>query len=93
MNGYPHEADLLRIEKWDPMDFDGWMAFVRDLWTYPECWNLVNKVHRVATGGWSGNEDLIHAMVRNVVAWSLYWESSNRGGYYEFCRIGWGPEQ
>jgi hypothetical protein len=82
---YPTEADLATIANWDPMDFDGWMEFVRELWAYPEYWSCVDGHHRIATGGWSGNECLIGAMQENVVAWSLYWKSSTRGGAYEFC--------
>ncbi len=89
MNEYPTEADLDTIASWDPLDFDGWMQFVRDRWSYPERWGCVDGVYKFATGGWSGNEDLVLAMGRNALAWSLYWESSSRGGAYEFCKLVW----
>ena len=34
------------------------------------------------TGGWSGNEDLIRAFMRNAVAWSISWKASVAGGAY-----------
>ena len=36
-----------------------------------------------ATGGWSGNESIIHAMQENIM-WKLRWISSHRGGKYGF---------
>lgn len=38
----------------------------------------------MATGGWSGNEDVIGALQRNTVLWLVSWSASVRGGYYEF---------
>ena len=37
-----------------------------------------------ATGGWSGNEDVIGALQDNTVLWMFTWSASVRGGYYEF---------
>jgi len=37
-----------------------------------------------ATGGWSGNEDVIAALQQNTVLWLFSWSASVRGGYYEF---------
>lgn len=37
----------------------------------------------MATGGWSGNEDIINAMSKNIF-WALYWQESKRGGGYTF---------
>jgi len=39
------------------------------------------------TGGWSGNEEIIRAMQDNRVWWGMFWESSRRGGHYEFCDL------
>lgn len=35
---------------------------------------------RIATGGWSENEDFVSSLRENRVLWSLCWESSHRGG-------------
>lgn len=37
----------------------------------------------VATGGWSGNEDIIGHMRRSFF-WFAYWQTSRRGGGYTF---------
>lgn len=36
------------------------------------------------TWGWSGNEDLLNALIENQLFWGLYWESSTIGGHYIF---------
>lgn len=57
----------------------------------PHEWNDMEKykdtiVHKykIATGGWSGNESIIHAMQSNRMLWHLNWEQSRRGGHYIF---------
>ena len=37
---------------------------------------------RFATGGWSGNESLIHALRRNGIVHGLTWVMSRRGGLH-----------
>jgi hypothetical protein len=98
-DGYPTEAALEKIEKWDYKD--GWtelLAFVRELWAYTEYWReeknvatidlpnykVVADVYYVSTAGWSGNESIIHALEKNWMFWTFCWEQSNRGGHYIF---------
>ena len=38
---------------------------------------------RIATGGWSGMEDFLSAVMSNV-ALAYYWQSTHRGGLYVF---------
>ena len=38
----------------------------------------------MATGGWSGNESIISSLQDNIMFWSMYWESSHRGGLFIF---------
>ena len=38
---------------------------------------------RIATGGWSGMEDLMSAVMSNI-ALVYYWQSTHRGGLYVF---------
>lgn len=40
---------------------------------------------RLATGGWSGNEELIDAMLGHPTAWALTWRLSARGGLHIFA--------
>lgn len=82
--GYPSDETLDLIEKWPHTDFAGLLAFVRSAWEYPEYWKVRGRWHRVVTGGWSGNEDLIGALKSNAVFWAMYWQSSHRGGLYHF---------
>ncbi len=39
---------------------------------------------KLATGGWSHNEEVISALYANHVFWGMCWVKSERGGYYEF---------
>ena len=77
-------------------EFGAFMYYVRSLWWNPE-WGWTVRKRRVrtvggrlvrryeiSTGGWSGNEDLIGAMMANNSFWMLAWSSSRRGGHYVF---------
>jgi len=84
-DGYPSEAELERIAGWDPHDVAGWLDYVRERWRWAEdgYWNQGPATLAMSTGGWSGNEDLVGAMQRNVPLWMILWESSRRGGHYQ----------
>jgi len=84
-DGYPTEEALARLSAWPHTDLEGWLEYARALWYYPEAATVLDgKRYRFATGGWSGNEDVIRAMSANAVLWLLAWESSSRGGLYLF---------
>lgn len=80
-DGYPTEETELAIKAWDVRDAPGWMAYIREAWNhhYGRMWEESGML-KMATGGWSGNESIIHAMRENHVLWALLWESSHRGG-------------
>lgn len=80
-SGYPTEETLEAIAHWHSGDPNGWIEFIREAWNhgYGRMWNEDGFL-KLATGGWSGNESIIHAMQQNFVLWSLMWESSHRGG-------------
>jgi hypothetical protein len=40
--------------------------------------------YHVSTAGWSGNEEILGAMVKNRPLWSDTWYSTRRGGHYVF---------
>ena len=88
MDRYPEEDELQKITEWDYKDFPGLMKYVEYLWSYPQYWstfNIGDKVrYEISTGGWSGNEDLISALKSNSMFWAICWQSSRRGGHYEF---------
>ena len=63
------------------VDAAGWLAYIREAWNhqYGRMWQEKGLL-KLATGGWSGNEAITHAMKQNYVLWALMWESSHRGG-------------
>jgi hypothetical protein len=83
-DGYPEESELKRIAEWPYTDIAGMLAFVQPRWSYPDRWWTEGDVLHLSTGGWSGNEDLVGAMMENRMFMALCWISSRRGGHYEF---------
>jgi len=83
-NFYPEERELKKIEEWDYHDFNGLMEYAEDLWKYPQYWKKGRKYYRISTGGWSGNESIIAALIQNRMFWGMCWVSSKRGGHYVF---------
>ena len=95
-DGYPTEAALELIEKWHWTDTTGWLEFIKSIWWAADWgWNEGEEPHEwdegkncyryhVSTGGWSGNESIIHAMQKNDFHWYLIWVQSRRGGHYIF---------
>jgi len=49
-------------------DPHGWLEFAREVWYYPEFWEVDGREHRLSTGGWSGNESVIGAMQEERLA-------------------------
>ena len=95
-DGYPTEEALDKIAEWDYTDETGWFEFIKELWhlkeygweekTVPHPWKENTTVYQyhISTAGWSGNEDIIRAMTKNHVLWSICWVQSRRGGHYIF---------
>ena len=70
-DGYPTEETELAIKAWDFRDVDGWLAYIREAWNhhYGRMWEEGGLL-KLATGGWSGNESITHAMRENYILWS-----------------------
>lgn len=84
MSDYPTREELEEIEKWDYNDWDGLMAFIEPLFSpMGRVWQEQGVTY-MATGGWSGNEDIILAMQSNAMIWAMYAHSWFRGGLYGF---------
>lgn len=95
-DGYPTDEALQIVKLWHWDDIPGWFKFIKELWWMPDWgWkeieephsrkkNEMVKEHHISTGGWSGNESIIHAMEKNDMMWHLCWEQSRRGGHYIF---------
>jgi hypothetical protein len=92
---YPSDEELKTIEDWPHTDIRNLIKYVKDLWHIPEWgWRETpspepeqGTIYLISTGGWSGNEDLIMALQKNLMFWPLCWYSSRRGGHFEF-RVG-----
>ena len=95
-DGYPTDDALTIVEKWCWDDPKGWFKFIESSW-HLRSWGWSEgvaeheyredtKVYRydISTAGWSGNEDLIRAMMHNDMLWSTTWVQSRRGGHYIF---------
>ena len=82
----PSASVAERIERWPADDFAGLMEYVGARWAYKEIgyWSQRGSEYKISTGGWSGNEELVGAMMRNMMFFALCWQSSRRGGHYTF---------
>ena len=89
-NGYPDEQSLEQIANWDlgTKDIYGLLDLIKENtnWADRQIGVKGKRVISFAyhTGGWSGNEDVIEALGRNVFFWSLFWYKSKRGGHFYF---------
>lgn len=83
-DGYPEDDELDRLRKWPYQDCLGALEYAQSLWRYPEYFTRDATGWRVSTGGWSGNESVIGALMENTMFWMLCWVSSRRGGHFEF---------
>jgi hypothetical protein len=83
---YPTEEELKSIAEWNYNNFDELMEYIRELWEFADqgYWKQDGSTYFLSTGGWSGNEDIIHALHENLMFWSLCWHESKRGGHYKF---------
>lgn len=100
-DGYPEDHELEAIEKWDYKDvfnlleyikarhqFEGYLTFN----VYTEDYKPYKKGLEVhySTAGWSGNESMIHALLRNTFIKMFFYYSWRTGGHYVFRIM---PEQ
>lgn len=83
-NSYPtaHTLDSIELFKGD---FSNLMAKIVPLFAdYGRCeLRDIDDTWEIATGGWSGCEDVIGALKQNHLFWAVCWRLSKRGGYYE----------
>lgn len=83
------------IIHWAAEDPAGWLKFCGDQWDrHYGTWDRIEGYHglgeeqrapitalRIATGGWSENEEIVMAMQKNVL-WHFFWKASLSGGLY-----------
>lgn len=77
------------IVSWDISKTNLLVEKLFDIWAYKnyiskECKNDTTLILRLSTAGWSGNEEIIKALKRNRIFWSMFWAKSERGGHYTF---------
>lgn len=82
---YPTESELYKISAWGPGNYRALIEYIE---------SYVNKYGRlsqhasgrveIATGGWSGVEEIISALMDNHIFWATCWQSSHRGGLVVF---------
>jgi len=82
---YPTEEELSAISRWPIADLDGLWNEIARLWRWPDFGLSQERgLWRLATGGWSGNEDIIAALASNLMFWTMCWQRSERGGLHWF---------
>jgi len=97
LNEYPEEAELQTIEQWPTDNLVELFEYIKTRWRYADYedanfWVEKDeedegkpvKIYEIATGGWSGNEDIIEAMQKNIVFWYTAWYKTERGGKFTF---------
>lgn len=86
-DGYPTDDELEIIKEWSVEtreDLEGFVDYLKQFFKiYGRC-EINGDELEIATGGWSGCEDVISALIKNRLFWLRFWESSHRGGLYTF---------
>lgn len=88
-DGYPTDGALETIKNFQingDEDCEKLLQMASKVWLHPGYFTKdeSTKCWFVSTGGWSGNEDVIRALVKNRVFWALYWKQTRAGGHYIF---------
>lgn len=88
-DGYPTDLCLLQIESYDITErgVEPLLELLESVW-YHGSWGFIREGDKLElhTGGWSGNEDIIHVLQKTLF-WAFCWESSRRGGHYYFDQL------
>jgi hypothetical protein len=89
---YPTESELEQIKNFDVRnieDYRSFMELIESLWQYADIGYFTRNgdTYELSTGGWSGNEDIMGAMMENSFFWLFYWDKSERGGHYVFSPL------
>lgn len=85
--GYPLEQELKIIQTTvvGSHNFHAFMETVRKSWNWDKDYFICNgDTYELHTCGWSGNEEVIAALQKNVMFWLMYWKRTTTGGHYIF---------
>lgn len=102
---YHSDIELNQLKNWDILDAHNLVDKLRDMWQYKdyfiENWGLDDifkqpvLILELHTGGWSGNEDIIHSLKLHELFFTMWWWKSERGGHYyfeiDYSQIGFKP--
>jgi len=92
MSDYPDSKQLKALKKWDIVnDPVGFIEYVEEI--MPHYGKVtIRKIKSpdrvkvkifIATGGWSGCEDIV-STIGETMFWVFYWRKSERGGAFWF---------
>ena len=85
---YPSKEELDNIINWRYVDYESAVElaeYIVSLWHWEHMATIKGKKVKILTlitGGWSGNEEIIGAIEKNVLFPMLYWQKSERGGLH-----------
>lgn len=91
-DGYPTQETLDAIKAYPIFranDCETLLTLIQPIWTFSDYMvkDAVTGYWFASTGGWSGNEDIISALVDNALFWPLFWLQTRAGGHYVFGDI------
>jgi hypothetical protein len=85
MNGLNYIETYDCIKNPEPCDL---LRTIKSMWMYADVgyfkYDKSTREFELHTAGWSDNEEIISALKKNLIFWSLYWMKSERGGHYYF---------
>lgn len=83
---YPLQKVLEEITNFNVIENDVMILvkLICDIWHWEDYAVLKGKKLELHTGGWSGNESIITALMRNKTFWNMCWQKSVTGGHYFF---------
>lgn len=97
-HGYPTNEALHYINNWQFIcdygaddtkighlcsDYQGLIDYIKRIWYYDDCIYEEDGLVEIHTGGWSGNEDIIHEL-KKTQFWMLRFLAQRTGGHYYF---------
>lgn len=86
----PTCEELELLSKWPRNNVFGLVEFLNGLWWLPQRNILFVEAEdkfilELKTMSWHGNEEIIHALMDNVIFWNHHWRESRPGKYiFEF---------
>lgn len=83
MKRLTHEEFVERLPNWNVFTPTDFKILIEELTAhlegYGRVWMEDDKI-KIATGGWSENEEIVAALMQNSLFVALFWESTHRGG-------------